>query len=220
MLFVCHVPLQAVKAGRAVHGHVAGQPTPKSKLYSDVEAAMPVAASSRTAALPAARPAAVIPPVISIRDGDAAVDMELDGPLLDTPEPDVQPEAPSSTDPAAALAPSATSASAPVAPPEVLSLQKPADICTECVICLGLGEKDFPTEGKPAEISHRLSTDCRALGALPTRGGDLANHPVRKDAKTSRKNCFRDVRPKLKAADNVPALAMYAKVRNNLRRYL
>ena len=214
------MPLQAVKAGRAVHGHVAGQPTPKSKLYSDVEAAMPVAASSRTAAMPAAPPAAVIPPVVSIGDGDGAVDMELDDAPLDLSEPDMQPEASPSADPAAASACAAASASAPVAPPEVPSLQKPADICTECVICLGLGEKDFPTKGKPSEIARRLVTDCRALGALPTRGGDLDNHPVRKDAKTSRKNCRRDVRLKLKAADNVPALAMYAKVRHHLARYL
>ena len=114
MLCVCHVPLQAVKAGRAVHGHVAGQPTPKSKLYSDVEAAMPVAASSRTAALPAARPAAVIPPVISIRDGDAAVDMELDDAPLDVSEPDMQPGSGSpSANPAAASTHAASSASAP-----------------------------------------------------------------------------------------------------------
>ena len=124
MLCVCYMPLQAVKAGRAVHGHMAGQPTPKSKLYSDVEAAMPVAASSRTAAVPAARPAAVIPPVVSIRDGDAAVDMELDGPPLDLSEPDVQPEVSPSADLAGASAPSATSVSAPVAAlPEVSSLQ-------------------------------------------------------------------------------------------------
>ena len=82
---------------------------------------------------------------------------------------------------------------------------------------MGLGEK---TKGKPSEIARRLVTDCRALGALLTQGGDLDNHPVCKDAKTSRKNCLRDVRLKLKAAGNVPALAMYAKVRNHLTRYL
>ena len=219
------MPLQAVKAGRAVHGHVAGQPTPKSKLYSDVEAAMPVAASSKTAAMPAAPPAAVIPPVVSIGDGDGAIDMELDDAPLDLSEPDMQPEASPSADPAAASAHAAASASAPVAaPPEISSLQQPADICMECVISLGLGEEDFPTKGKPSaspsDIALRLVADCRALGAPPTRGGDLGNHPVCKDAKTSRMNCLRDVRVKLKAADSTPALEMYAKVRKNLPHFL
>ena len=100
------------------------------------------------------------------------------------------------------------------------------DFCIECVIWKGLVHQgkaaaDFPTHGKPADLCCLLVSACReATGELPTRAGDSDSHQHSCKARTSRQSCRNDIRLMLSKETQKASLAMYAKVRHNMRKHL
>ena len=101
---------------------------------------------------------------------------------------------------------------------------KVGDVCIDCVIWKGLVHQgkaaaDFPTRGKPSELSRSLVSACREAAAeLPTRAGDVDSH--QQHGKVSRQYCRNDIHLRLCKETQKGILAMYSKVRSNLWCYL